>query len=374
MNELRLAENIVRMRREKGITQDELAEFMGVTKASVSKWETRQSFPDILLLPQLASYFDITLDELLGYEPQLGREQIKCIYHRLAEDFAHKPFEEVMQESEKLVKKYYSCYSFLLQICVLWMNHFMLAKEHEKQQEIMEAIVKLCEHILDNCKDIGICNDAVEIKAMSEIYCGKATEVIESLEEVLNLHHLSGKRESILVQAYLMTGELEKANRFIQIDMYKNILNLVENGIQLLQVHGQNLETCEKIINRIDQLLVAFDLEKLQPNTAANYHYQVAITYCMHQQEDKAYARLERFVDMVFILFEDGISLHGDEFFDQLDSWFAELDLGAQGVRNEKLVIENTIEALENPAFAGLTHKKQLENLKNKLVMKGETL
>lgn len=374
MNELRFSENIVRMRHEKGITQDELAEFMGVTKASVSKWETRQSLPDILLLPQLASYFDVTLDELLGYEPQLGKEQIKCIYHRLAEDFAHKPFEEVMQESKKLVKKYYSCYPFLLQICVLWINHFMLAKEQQKQQEILESVAKICEHILEGSKDIGICNDAVELKAMSEIYCGKAVEVIESLEEVLDIHHLSGQRESILVQAYLMTGKLEKADRFLQIDMFKNVLNVVLYGVQLLQVHSQNLEICENIIKRIDQVMVAFELEKLHPNTAANYHYQVALVYCMHQQEDKAYERLESFVNMVVALLENGITLHGDDFFNQLDSWFAELDLGVQGVRNEKLVLESTIEALENPVFDGLTNKEQLKNLKNKLITKGEKL
>ena len=54
--------------------QDELATFLGVTKASVSKCENGQSMPDILLLPELATYFDVSVDELLGYEPQLSKE------------------------------------------------------------------------------------------------------------------------------------------------------------------------------------------------------------------------------------------------------------------------------------------------------------
>lgn len=206
MDVLKISENIVRLRHEKKITQDELAEFLGVTKASVSKWETKQSFPDILLLPKLASFFDVTVDELLGYEPQLSREQIRCSYHRLAEDFAKKSFEEVMQKSEALVRKYYSCYPFLLQICVLWLNHFMLAKEPPRQREILEAIAGLCEHILDGCKEIGICNDAVGIKAMVEIQCGKAQDVIESLEEILNPTHMAEEKGGILVQAYMMSG------------------------------------------------------------------------------------------------------------------------------------------------------------------------
>lgn len=57
MNEWKLSENIIRLRHEKKITQEELASFAGVTKASVSKWENGQSLPDILLLPRFAAAF-----------------------------------------------------------------------------------------------------------------------------------------------------------------------------------------------------------------------------------------------------------------------------------------------------------------------------
>lgn len=374
MSELRLSENIVRLRHEKKITQDELAAFLGVTKASVSKWETKQSFPDILLLPQLASYFDVTVDELLGYEPQLSKEQIRCSYHKLAEDFASKPFEEVMQESEALVREYYSCYPFLLQICVLWLNHFILAKEQKRQTEILEAIVRLCEHILDGCKEIGICNDAVGIKAMVEIQCGKAQDVIESLEELLNPNHMAEEKGGILVQAYMMSGEMEKAERFTQIDMFKNLLNLVGNGIWLMMIHSQNLEKCENIMGRMDSVIAAFDMEKLHPNSVANYYYQAAVTYSMHRQEDKAYERLECFVNLIISLLREGIVLHGDDFFDKLDFWFEELDLGAQGVRTGKFVMESAVSALGNPVLEGLEHKERLQSLKKKLIAEGERL
>lgn len=69
MNKLNFSRTITKLRHERNITQEELAAFVGVTKASVSKWETAQSLPDILLLPVLASFFDISIDELIGYEP-----------------------------------------------------------------------------------------------------------------------------------------------------------------------------------------------------------------------------------------------------------------------------------------------------------------
>lgn len=80
MNGLRIAENLVRLRHDRNVTQKELADFMGVTKASVSKWESGRTVPDVLLLPQIASFFGVTLDELVGYEETLSREQIQKIY------------------------------------------------------------------------------------------------------------------------------------------------------------------------------------------------------------------------------------------------------------------------------------------------------
>ena len=60
-----LGSRIGEFRRKKGITQDQLAETMGVSSQAVSKWENDLSCPDIALLPQLADYFTISIDELL---------------------------------------------------------------------------------------------------------------------------------------------------------------------------------------------------------------------------------------------------------------------------------------------------------------------
>ena len=110
MEGINLANNIVTFRHNRKITQEQLADFLGVTKASVSKWETKQNMPDVVLLPKMASFFDVTIDELLGYKPQLTKEQIQKVYLDLCTDFAALEFEAVMKKSRNLVKEYYSCY------------------------------------------------------------------------------------------------------------------------------------------------------------------------------------------------------------------------------------------------------------------------
>ena len=60
-----IAENIKKLRTEKGISQEMLSERMGVSVQAVSKWENGLSYPDISLLPMLGEFFGVTLDFLL---------------------------------------------------------------------------------------------------------------------------------------------------------------------------------------------------------------------------------------------------------------------------------------------------------------------
>lgn len=68
MSKETLGQKIGNLRREKSLTQEELAEKLGVSPQAVSKWENDVSCPDIMLLPEIAKLFDVTTDLLLGCE------------------------------------------------------------------------------------------------------------------------------------------------------------------------------------------------------------------------------------------------------------------------------------------------------------------
>ena len=65
---------IAALRKERGMTQLELAEQMGVTDKAVSKWERDLSFPDVSSLPRLAEIFGISVDELMKGKEQTGSQ------------------------------------------------------------------------------------------------------------------------------------------------------------------------------------------------------------------------------------------------------------------------------------------------------------
>ena len=63
-----IGKRIAQHRKRMGLTQDQLAEKLGITAQAISKWENDLSCPDIAILPKLADYFGISIDELMGYK------------------------------------------------------------------------------------------------------------------------------------------------------------------------------------------------------------------------------------------------------------------------------------------------------------------
>ena len=72
---LHIGDTIRRLRKEKDITQDELADILGVSYQSVSRWETGICYPDIELLPVISDFFGVTADKLLGVSENIEREK-----------------------------------------------------------------------------------------------------------------------------------------------------------------------------------------------------------------------------------------------------------------------------------------------------------
>ncbi len=68
-----IAKNLKQLRLDMGLTQEELAQRIGVTGQAVSKWERDECYPDITLLPGLANCFNVTVDELLGMSEIKGK-------------------------------------------------------------------------------------------------------------------------------------------------------------------------------------------------------------------------------------------------------------------------------------------------------------
>lgn len=77
---INIGRTIARERHQAGMTQEALAEHLGVSKAAVSKWELGQSLPDVSLLPRIAATFSLTLDELFDWRDKLSEQESAALY------------------------------------------------------------------------------------------------------------------------------------------------------------------------------------------------------------------------------------------------------------------------------------------------------
>ncbi len=366
MDQIHLSDNLTRLRRERRITQEELASFLGVTKASVSKWENAQSLPDILLLPQLAAFFGVSVDSLMGYEAQLSREQIRRCYLELTEKFSKRPFAEVTAEAEALARRYYSCYPLLLQLCILYFNHFMLPENPVDRQKMISTAFSWCGRITENCTDAGICSDAAVLQATLKMQQGNAGEAVRILEPLMtDPNRLSTQCNQVLIQACQMSGNLPQARSYAQITQYQTLLQLVAAGTAELTLY-EDPARCLETIRRITAILEACRIDELHPNSAARFHYETAVFYTRNDLLSDALNALSKFEKCITGFLKAPV-LHGDKYFDLLDEWIERLPLGSAAPRDLHLLQQNITAAFSHPAFEKLKDNVVFRQIQSRL-------
>jgi len=90
--EISIGKTIRKLRAEKGVTQEELAKYLNITYQSVSKWETEAASPDTMLLPQIAVFFGVSIDDLFSVADTNHFEQIDKILGQSGEELSESSF------------------------------------------------------------------------------------------------------------------------------------------------------------------------------------------------------------------------------------------------------------------------------------------
>lgn len=149
--ELFIGDNIKRLRRQKGITQETLADRMHVSTAAVSKWERNETFPDIAMVIPLASYFGVSTDELLGLDTAKNEEKIK---EYIAESNRLASLGKELDRFELIVKAYNE-FPNDWRIIELYMWELNYDPHHREEPFGFEVhkneLYRLCERVLDEC-------------------------------------------------------------------------------------------------------------------------------------------------------------------------------------------------------------------------------
>ena len=102
----RFAENIRRLRHQRELTQEQLAERLNVSPQAVSKWETGNSCPDLSLLPVLAGFFGTSIDHLVGYDRSGVQERVEEICREAEHLFGNMQYVEAVDILRDALRRY----------------------------------------------------------------------------------------------------------------------------------------------------------------------------------------------------------------------------------------------------------------------------
>lgn len=177
-----IGENIKRLRKQKGITQEKLAEAINVSVAAVSKWERDETYPDITLIFPLAHYFGVSVDELMGYNKEKIEQDIL----------------DTLEEYTNISKSYSTHHlakNFIFEAYKKHPNDFRIMSEYawciaggfadndtQNLLDNFEELWKICERLICECNDSSIVLNAKGLKAKLLHAKGNTNEAIELLE------------------------------------------------------------------------------------------------------------------------------------------------------------------------------------------------
>lgn len=354
--------NVYRLRKEARLTQDDLASFLGVTKASVSKWETGQSYPDIVLLPKIATYFGISVDQLIGYEPQMSKANIKRECERLRESFANEPFEAAHEKCRQLMRDYYSCYPLLAQIAVLYLNHLDLA-EPSARAELVDEAIEVCRRVRRHSESSIDVRQAEAVEASFLLATGDPQAAVEALGDSPGIDLGA---DILVANAYGALGKAEEADKIVQGALFQSIVLSLNRLAQLGMLWAGDPSRLDAAHERARALIDAFQLEDVYVNSAA-IHLSFAMAFCLEGNADRALDCLEDY-ERACRKLDFPIRLHGDAFFDKVESWLEDVNVvGTNAPREDTLTKKSLLESVTaNPAFAALT-----DNPRFKRIVKG---
>ena len=138
-----LNENIKKFRKEMNLTQADLAEAFGITEGAVSKWESGNTVPDISILMDLADFFDISVDTLLGYS--ISSKSIDSITDRMKKYLDEGKYDDAISVAEKAVVRYPGNFKILYKCAHIYeaVLPYRKAKEYSKRAvELYESSLR----------------------------------------------------------------------------------------------------------------------------------------------------------------------------------------------------------------------------------------
>ncbi len=355
--EILLGQNLKKLRTEKDMTQERLAEFLGVTPQSVSRWETGSAYPDITLLPVIAGIFGVTTDALLGTDTAKNAEKIRSL---LCEDdkLNH---DGRLNESIELLRNGLCSFPTDAEVTyrlalALKNKANSLKNEQEEREKLVKESMALCERVIE-LNASGLTFAAKELLCMCHSALGDyktAVRIAEGMPSIWTSREVILPKVHAKHDAYIQYGQ----NLITLCDLVIITLTHLARGKDTTP--EQKIELLQKAVMTAE-MLIGKDCKFRNMRISVCYR-RIAREYCVLKNKDAALENLEKSLYYAKAFEERPERSYYNVF------WLAEVeDVKADGKKQwRESEYRRLLNDLADTAFDIIRHDKRCAELREK--------
>lgn len=271
---------IQQKRKDLGFTQEQIASYLNVSTAAVSKWENGLTSPDISLLAPLARLLKTDVNTLLCFTEDMSAEEVSHFCERISTLAREKSYAEGFAEASEKIHEYPHNETLLHNLALVLDSLLTLADlPVEEKRPYEEKITAWYQRLMES-DDETIRNSAEYLTASRLIRAGRYAEaqvILDRMPDKETILQSVADKGLLQVRLYEEKGEHEKAAT----DLQRMLLTALNKAQMLLyklvdiEIVAGNLQTAERIADKTAQMVPLFDL---WPYNAYVAPLQIAVT------------------------------------------------------------------------------------------------
>jgi transcriptional regulator with XRE-family HTH domain len=244
---MQIGEVIRKYRKERNLTQEEMANCLGVTAPAVNKWENANSLPDILLLAPIARLLGISLDTLLSFREELTADEIQRLVYEADERLKSETYEKAFQWAKTIIEQYPNCEELILQMAVVFDARRLFTADEIPEPEQYDDYIKNC-----YVRALASDNESIRCQAADALFGFYARkEQYEKAEECLSYFSIQNpERKRKQADIYSKTGRIKEAYKTLEELLFSDygMVSMVFHNIYMLAMQENNLKKAHMIV------------------------------------------------------------------------------------------------------------------------------
>lgn len=295
MQELKTGEIIRELRKSKNITQEKLAEILGITSAAVSKWESGITYPDLQTFPILARYFHVSIDFLMGFSSTISQSERERICCDVTDLIKAGSYDNALSLWDYYIRQYINDLKLKYDLAnLLSVNLSVMAKDQKALHQLIHKLIRVYEQCLES--------DELEVKQGAYFQIGNLYIALQDYDLAYKaLSQIPTQKVNprlLLNMISVNKGDFLTAKTNIQTDILKAINEILMGLSYLIMVH-QFAQNWSEVICLFKLQLDLLKTFELTPFLGIGSVLQLASVLCERGKIDDAAHELDSFLNDV---------------------------------------------------------------------------